>query len=255
MAESSLSMGYPEFCAEIGHFLGYSRTSGNWTAGQLAEIEAILNSGYRQFLTPPPLPGEQMSHEWSFIKPTTTLALVANDYDYTLPDDFGGIIGCFHWDTSNLWPAIEERTPQQILEMRQGSTTTGRPLYFAIRPRYSDGTSGQRFEAIFYPTPDAAYTLTYHYVALLLKLSASYPYPFGGMAHAETILESCLAIAEERMDDAKAVHAQKWIERLVASVNSDRRRAPEFMGYNGDRSSTSKSVRPSYYVTVNSVQY
>ena len=57
------------------------------------------------------------------------------------------------------------------------------------------------------------------------------------MPHAETILESCLAIAEQRMENQSGIHSQKFVERLTASVAHDKQYyTPERGGYNADRS-------------------
>ncbi len=66
-------------------------------------------------------------------------------------------------------------------------------------------------------------------------LSGSKPYAYGGSAHTETIIESCLAVAEQRLDDAMTVHSVQFKRLLAASVGHDRRLQPNNYGYNGDR--------------------
>tara|TARA_R110002110_G_scaffold93689_1_gene243565 strand:- start:243 stop:605 length:363 start_codon:yes stop_codon:yes gene_type:complete len=90
---------------------------------------------------------------------------------------------------------------------------------------------------MLYPKPDKAYTLSYRYHALPNQLTAANPYPMGGAAHAETILESCLAVAESRMDNNAGIHAAAFQQRLAASIAFDTAmHTPEHMGYNGDGS-------------------
>jgi len=85
-----------------------------------------------------------------------------------------------------------------------------------------------------YPKPDANYTVSYKYHALPGKIDASYPYPKGGAAHAETILEACLAIAEARMDNNAGIHAAAFQNRMNASIAFDKKmHTPEYLGYNG----------------------
>ena len=116
--------------------------------------------------------------------------------------------------------------------------TTGVPQYCAVRPITSDGTDGQRFEVMFYPTPSSSYTLSYKYVILMDLITSDAPYPWGGMPHTETILASCLAVAEERIEDGGDGSKQgKFMERLKSSVDHDRdMNCPDTLGLNRDSS-------------------
>jgi len=115
---------------------------------------------------------------------------------------------------------------------------TGRPEIAAVSP-VKDTTlaEGQRFNLTYWPSPDQAYTAQVAYYVLPDALTALLPFAYGGMLHAETIRESCLAIAEERDDDTgQGVHKAKFLERLAASISADRRYKGDTVGYNGDRS-------------------
>jgi hypothetical protein len=84
------------------------------------------------------------------------------------------------------------------------------------------------------------------------------------MAHAETLLQSCLAVAEFRMNDEKGIHWTTFMERLTASIASDSEAmVPEFLGYNEDGSDFTQQYtrsgrwwnREDTRVTYNGVQY
>ncbi len=229
MSESSLSMGRPDFMKALGRFLGYGGTSGNWSADQADELQTIVDAGLRKFYT---------AFDWRFLKPTTTQATTAADYDYTLPDNFGYMIGDLTFATSdNAWHNVRIVPEQEIRTLRMTPTsTTGRPQLAAVRPRTTDGTTGQRFELILWPTPDAIYTLTYQYRILTSQLTSGAPYPYGGMQHGETMMEAMLAVAEERYDDEKMIHNQSYREMLQQSILMDQGHGAEFFGYNGDSS-------------------
>ncbi len=259
MAESSLSLGFADYRKRIGTHLGYGPTSGNWTTAQSDEITDILNSGVRQFYYPPPIQGLAY-HEWTFLKPTDTVPTVADTANYTMEDDFGGIDGSLTFATAdNGWKEIEIIGEGRIRVLQQNNpVSTGRPQYACIRPVATDGASGQRWQMTLWPTPDAVYTLTLVKDVLPSALSALNPYPYGGMAHSETILESCLAIAEQRYDDEEGIHARLFTKQLAASIERDRRaNAIEFFGYNGDRSDGMPRQSFDRYtnVTYNGVQY
>lgn len=164
-------------------------------------------------------------------------ATVTADGDYDLPTNYGGIDGDLTFGATEGYRRIPVAGEGQVRALRMSGVTTGRPQYAAIQPKTSDGADGQRFRIMFWPTPDAVYNLTYRYNVLTDKLSTANPYPLGGMAHSETILQSCLAVAEQRVDDSPGNHAQKFAERMRASIEHDRKAStPEFLGYNRDRS-------------------
>lgn len=307
MSESTLSLAYADFIAELGGFLGYTRTSGNWTAAQAAEIDTYMQAGYRNFILAAPLDGVLQAHEWSFMRPVTTLTTVASystgtvtivngvvtgsgttfpsfgtasgeltltatgvsypvstrdgatqltlvdttlDADagsaytlgfptYDLPDDWGSMIGPMTYQpgTSDFYPALERVGEHMIRMKRQGCDYTGRPTCFAERPKAFVPTVGQRFQLLFDITPDDAYTLTYRYNANPGKLTSTNIYPLGGMRYSECILESMLAVAEARTEDAPGVHAAKFKELLAAAVSFDKSQgSPDFLGLNLDRS-------------------
>ena len=75
--------------------------------------------------------------------------------------------------------------------------------------------------------------------------------------HSETILESCLAIAEQRLENSSGIHTQKFQERLAASCAMDRQlQTPDTMGYNGDQSNQKVlSEQENRYINGDLVKY
>lgn len=189
---------------------------------------------------------------------------VVSDADFPLPDDFGGIEGRLTYTMETRRGEIFLVGENLIREYRQGQSVTAAPRYAAIRPLFSDGTSGQRFEIMFWPKPDASYTLRYKYMVSPNDITDAAKWPLGGMFHADTILQSCLSIAELRVNDERGVQWQAFMERLAASVHHDRNQmTPETLGYNADASlmgspATSEEYRSIYGgsdVTVGGTQY
>lgn len=205
------------------------------SAGQVTEVDAILQQGYRTFLFHDFGDGPW---RWSFLYKWSTLAIsVAGGYDYTMDDDFGGLDGPIKYTTDVSGFNIEETNPHRIAELRQNSNSTGRPYLYALRARSSDQSAGQKFELIFYPTPDASYTLVLPQMVLVNKLSASYPYPLGGMSVSQAVLECCLWQAElkyyQQVDGPHAIAAQLALKQ---ARNNDLRNTPSTLGYMGDNS-------------------
>lgn len=307
MAESTLSIDYDSLREEIAFYLGYGRSSANWSTDQTSSINSVLKSGLRQFYAPPRLPGDATTHSWHFMNPVTTLTTgtttgtmsgtatttltattsvfssrmanplsdfattvtfttsgtsytisgytsgtvvtlsstaaaeasgdtftISAQRDFDLPDDFGGMNGTFTYSSSNYHGEIKRIAENQLREFRRGNTTAGFPIYCAIRPLTTAGTSvGQRFEVMFYPNPDATYILSYSYTPLTDVLNGTIIYPYGGATHAETILCSCLAVAEQRLDDRKGEKWNDFMQKLQTSIDLDREAwTPESLGYN-----------------------
>lgn len=303
IAESSLSLGLPELRVEVAYKCGYGRTFASLSATQQDIVDKIVNSGVRQFYNHPIVPNHP-KHEWSFLKPVTSLTTSApystgtvavtnasttvtlssgtfptwaasgvfshnnvsytiatrdsstqitldvafagttatgqsysvTQEDYDLPNNFGGIMGSVSFSANQAYHEIPIIGENRIREMRQVYTTSYIPQWAAVRAMSATGTTGQRWEMLFFPAPDAAYTLSYRYSVLQDALSVTYPYPLGGMYHAETILQSCLAVAEQKLYDERGIEYQKWMELLMASVQMDAGKTQEYFGYNGDTS-------------------
>lgn len=262
MSESTASVTRPALLREIGRLLGWNRDPANWSANQTTDGNDILLKGLRQFYSPPILPGEASSHSWSFLRPVADLVVVAGVWRYELPEDFGGFDGNVTYQGSESSAVtIEVTSDIRIRRERQWESndvgTVGFPNKCAVLPIPSDGSAGQRWEVWFYPTPDREYELQYRYYSLPENITSDKPYPLGGQPHAETIIESCLAAAEMKMDDVKGLHWEEFMSRLAVSVSFDRKRfGPSTLGYNAD----SQGIRlhkhdQARYVTYNGVRY
>lgn len=243
--ESSLNLQYKQLVAETGEFLGAGRGADfgdpAYTTQAKQDIDFSVASGLRQFYFPSSVDGGPNSYDWSFLKPTFTLAFASAAKTVALPDDFGGMEGQLSLvtttTTSMPW-CIQWQNEGRIQQCYATQpTNTGPPMFAVVQPlKGTGGDRGQRWQLYLFPAADQAYTLTGQYYVNPDFLSGAFPYAYGGAEHAETLLESCLAIAEQRRDDAMSVHTMKFKERLQASISMDRRKKPPRVGYNGDRS-------------------
>ena len=235
-APGGIALTYTDLRIEVADFLGWTRTSGNWTSDEGQRLDAVIDAGYRQFIYPVPLRNEAVAHRWSFLRPTATFDTAADDYLYDLPAVFGAMVGDLVYDDDEyVHRIIEQTTPGMIDRKRAVNSASGLPYMFALRPKSVSMTSAQTIELMLYPTPDAVYGILYHYDAKVDPLSSSNLYPLGGQAHSETLLQSCLDIAASRYkDDPEGRHHAIFLERLWASVESDRRHSPKTLGFNND---------------------
>lgn len=257
---TTLDVTYDLLLKRMGNELQVGWDYNLWSIEDRRKVDMLIHQGLRTFLSPPPLPRERFAHEWSFLRPVTTITTAADTSVYGLPSDFAAMDGPFTFapDDNVLWRAIEMVGEHQIRLMLSEDTATSRPRFAAIRPRPYTGAQKTSYEIIFYPTPDAAYTLTYRYRVNIAALSSSKPYPPGAQPHAETILEACLAAAERFRDGKDGVHTGRFQEMLMASVSADRRAScPDFLGYNRDGSDGYMEGHPRdyHYMSDNTVTY
>jgi hypothetical protein len=258
--ESTLSLKKRDFEVGVARFIGFSADPDDWTDAEQDVVEDCTRSGISQFYYPA-LPDGRV-YEWSFLKPVRSLTLASGATGLDLPDDFGSVSGSILVSESGQtggWELPVEGIGV-VLKMRaEDSDSTGSPVHVAISPQRGTGVAeGQRYRLEVWPTADAAYTLQMEMVLLQSALTGARPYAYGGAAHSETILESCLSIAEQRVNNEFGVHTQKYQERLAASIAFDQKLKPAHLGYNGDgpgRPWTRDERRSGITVTFDGVQY
>ena len=224
----SLAVSYTDLMKAVARFLGYDYD--NLTAAQTEECDFCVQSGVRNFYRPAAL----ASHEWAFLKLDGAVQTAEGTEDYLLPDGMGNIAGQLAFD-----PAERRRSvvviPFGEIEMLRRRPATGAPLFAAVVSTNLMGGNGQRKRLCLYPTPDKAYTLSFRADADQGKLDATTrPYPLGGYAYAELVLESCLSIAEQRVNDEAGLHTQNFNALLESAVTRDFRQWAQNFGFMGD---------------------
>lgn len=258
MADSTLSLTYTDLLGIVCYFL-HGETYANCTSAEKTKADEIVNAGYRQFLYPPTLDGVPPGYEWSFLQPVTTLDTTADDADQDLPDDFGRLISNgFDFEPGAQVPSVLADVGEgKIRKLRQQNDETGRPRVAGIRIKAGTGTAGQRREVMWYPTPNDTYTLYYRYEALVDKLTTEAPYPLGAMKHAETLKNSCLAMAEALINDNEGIHQKNFHQSLLSSIARDRREGTKFFGNVGCRGEYESGLAgngSNYTLTVSGVE-
>jgi len=239
MAESTLSVTYADLQREVIYFIGWGTSTSGLTSDQLAMVNGCINEGLRQFYAPPRLPGQSKAHRWSFLRPTKKIKTVANVGNYDLPDVFASMDGPLTYVSSHGWRAPIKIVGESQIRGMQNILRYGQPTHAAIRPKENLGTgyTGQRFELILYPIPNAEFELEFRCRINPEAMSTFNPantYPPGGSIHGSTIVASCLAAAEEKNNGGKGPKWERFIERLVASIDADLEQAPESLGVNRD---------------------
>jgi hypothetical protein len=223
----------------VGRHMGMTAHPATWTSKQSEEVNEAIRGGLRRFYTPAVLPGERYAHEWSFLRPRTTLQTIASVYEYELPEDYAFIDGPMTYDpgSSVLYPPVRVVSEHQIRAKHQQLDYSARPELCAIRVKLDVDGTGTRWEIILWPKPDAAYSLHYRYRTNPGLLSSGIAKPVGGMPHAQTVIESCLMSADSMMGTRDVGRQERYVELLRSSVSHDRiANAPESLGRIRDNS-------------------
>jgi len=229
---------YISLMNDVSYFLYGKADYTDLTATQETLVGKIVNLGYRQFLYPQAVEGLPDGFEWSFLRPVTTLATVADDEDQNMPSDFGRLISDgFVFEADAQVPYVLADVGEgKIRKLRQQSDQTGRPRLAAIRTKSSDGSAAQLKEVMWYPKPDDAYTLSYRYEALASDLTVANPYLLGSTKHSEVLRLSCLSAADATaIDKPRGIHWEDFQRSVVAAAKRDQREGPRFFGNVGCR--------------------
>ncbi len=243
--ESTLTINRVSLEGKVGIFLGWGAGDENgdraWSTRQAREVRDCVESGLRRFYYPSPALTKGESISWSFLHPFVDLELLQGNRHVMLPGNFGGV------DTGEI--QVTDATSLMFMPIRiEGAgkldalyatltSPTGRPQVAAIVPlKGITHDRGQQFQLYIFPVPDAVYTLRMQYYFLPNYPDGTEAFAYGGAEHAETLLESCLAVAEERRDNQPGVHLQAFQRQLLASIQMDRKKKPQWIGRNIDRS-------------------
>jgi len=171
--------------------------------------------------------------------------------DYTLPDDFGRLIDPLTFvEKENAWHSVGIVGEGRIRELRQRDyigTNGSKPQVAAIRTVNNSIETGTRREIMFWPAVSGDYVLKMQYRVRPQDDLDDDDVPYGGTDHAETILYSCLAEAERRLDETQGVYNQRFIVSLASSIDLDSRMAgAHTLGYNSDRSDVGSAMGREY---------
>lgn len=158
---------------------------------------------------------------------------------YYLPDGFyGSLIVPWTPPANGGYPNVTVVNEEMIREMYAGAASSGYPVYCGFRPAPAIGvtTNSKRWEAVFWPKPSTAYTITSRARLYPDKLVNTTDRHIAGFEFDEVILAAALAEADRQRNDTVGIHAQNYGDALAAALRIDKEAAPKRLGNYGDKS-------------------
>lgn len=216
---ASLKLSFTDVYTDVGKYLGIPSLS---NANDIAKCKRIVYRGYRKFLMPLD-PSTGKIHKWKFLEKTTTLSIVADTDTYKLPIGFSSFVTPFTY-TSAVTVNPQQRTLTFIYEHKAQTSTSGPPMYFALKDGDYDEINGQQYYVVFWPTPAAAATFYYTYVLTPPAPVNDDDVFVGDALTSEAIMECALAVAELQENGSLGVHnqeADRIVSQLIGKDKSD----------------------------------
>lgn len=210
---------FMDLYAEVADYLGYGRSP---TGTNATEVKRLVNEAYRDFLSGRDPRGGL--HRWSFMEAVGSTGGSAGDFDIGMTADFADMVSDIGYTAgSGLGPL--RSIPAYYIRQQMGyNSTRGRPTHYAVESLSGWTVTGQRWQFLLYPIPDAEYTYHYRYRPIAEDLTGDTDYARGGGEHSQTLLQMCLAAAERRKNDGQTAHQELAEKALALSIDNDNRR-------------------------------
>lgn len=247
---SQFTLSFEELYNKIGRHLGWEFP----TDRQLTIVKDIVYRGLLRFYYPVDQ-GTRQSYVWSFLKKYYSLSTVANSWKYALPADYSEMITKPSFGTGTGYLPLKQRDPQQIIEKRVASDSTGYPQFYAIAPVTFDDETGTYYEFWVYPTPSGVHQLQFFYKIDPLKPENTTDIFPGSVKSVEVILENCLAVAEQQEDDVVGLHSQLATQLTQELIITDKRPTTDRIGNLYGQVEPWPGERNDYFTATDSVIY
>ena len=237
----SLSVTYDELRGIVAKYLGYDPA--DLSVEEAAEVDSHIRSGLRQFYNPGKTESAPEGHTWSFMREIVSVTTTPGTDACLVPNHVGRVEGFIFPTTGEPIPIVGESA------FVHAPVRTGMPRIACLRWRSDYGSSGQAREVVFRPAPSVSEEFVFRCTVDPTPLVAdTAPYPLGGPAFSEVIIESCLAIAEQRSNDEQGIHTSKFQKMLDDAILEDRRNSGRFYGpMSGTEGGSASIVHPTHH--------
>lgn len=271
MAEPTLALTFIDYQLRVSEWLGNNSSEGvnkdgaaipPTDAHDLDLVKRLCNDGWRRFVGSNP--------QWHWMMPTFQIKLdpggttdrtvpAENDPDdeipraarYFMPDGFyGHMFSKFTYPPAGPRIEVENTTEEHIRALFAGaSTTTGDPYLAAVRPLRDKGVPTQfqnRWEVVFFPTPDSSHALTARCRLWPNKLVDDLDRHNAGIQNDEAVIAAMLAEAERQREGGAGPMTQYFADALTRAIAIDQKSTPRRLGYNRDASDIGDRLWPGF---------
>lgn len=225
MTESTLSLEFSAYRQGIADYFDYPLESADWNDGQTYRINKIARKALWE------LYHNNAGYQWRCLEQLLEIVTVASTWAYDLPDEFGNLLSKeLAFGSGEATNRVKVRPPEKIYELRQTNTTTGTPQAVAVRSRSFRGTTGERWEAILWPTPNGVFNLYGQCRVNPDRLTTKRPFPRGGLPLAGVLEALCLKHAELDKHEGQGKMAEEADTVLRAAIQRDGESGPKSLG-------------------------
>lgn len=222
---NDLSLTYSNLYKEVSRFLSWGSEP---TDERLSICKNIVLRAYRQFLYPIDMRTGKV-HKWSFLYKHSILNTSADKWEYELPTDFANQILFFEHTADSGYPRPKFISYSDILRRRVLSESSSYPSFFSVKTGVYNRETGQKYDVVFYGTPNAVYTMPFCYIFNPAKPTDADDMLIGGIRGSETLLELCFAVAEVQEDNTIGTHRQEADRLIQMLIQQDSPMVPDMM--------------------------
>lgn len=223
---ANLNLTFAEIYSLVSDFLGTGPTPAD---DVLTKVKNIVHRAYRQFLFPIH-PATGRKHTWSFLKARQVLLTKSGVWKYTLPLNFGEMLGHPKFGQNEPYGELTKTNPDFILAQRSAVDYSAAPSWYAVVPVTHDQELGTFYELWLWPVPDGVYNLSFTYSLYPEKLSSDTDVPLGGPLAGEVLVQMAYAVAELQEEDVLDVHKQEADRLLAQFILADTVGTSDYLG-------------------------
>lgn len=190
-------------------------------------------------------------YQWRFLRINFTLTTESGKQTYALPDDCAALVGTLTYDEEDGNACDVRIVSESHIRQRYQSNTlsaSGFPIEAAQVYDRPTATQSSRASLRVWPEPDGSYQLHGQCMVQPNTVTSSMPYPYGGPAFHECLLNAILMQCERKLGENDGKYARAFAESLACAKKVDNLNAPDILGYNGDSSDspawTIRDLRP-----------
>lgn len=232
------SLTFGEMRAAIRRELAFSVDATLSTQDE-ARVERVLKEAISEMVI--------AKHNWSWLGQAYEFTTAADQQSYALPWYFGGLAQITYTPSSSSPCLSIQLIDTEMMERleQESPTATGDPIKATVRINAAQNA----WEIVFWPTPNAARSMTARIRSVFRKPGGDDDSFFAGSQYDPLLLQACRYTArmDRRIEDGR--DRERYMSALSDAIRIDRDSRPALLGTLGINGTTELlgSERPLYY--------